>query len=131
MSNSELLAEEAIAFALEGADELERLGNREQSLVRAVPAIVADERQQEHIKLYEGEARRWFRLAKAVRQVADRTQLDELRAGNERLRTALQNAADAMTCHGDDKACYCPNCDNSFYAARDEVRKVLGATSHE
>jgi hypothetical protein len=43
----------------------------------------------------------------------------------EALVEALERAADAMTCRRDDNAHYCPNCDNSLYEARDNIRKAL------
>jgi hypothetical protein len=70
MTKPDRVADGTVAFALEGADELERLGNAEKSLIGAIPAIVADERLQESMAFHEGEARRWYRLANAVRTLA-------------------------------------------------------------
>jgi hypothetical protein len=41
------------------------------------------------------------------------------------LEKALERAIEAMTCGSKDGACYCPNCDSSFYGARDEARATL------
>jgi hypothetical protein len=36
-----------------------------------------------------------------------------------------------MTCGRDDAACYCPNCDNSFYEARAKIDSALSASPAE
>jgi hypothetical protein len=58
------------AFALEGADEMEMLGKRAASMLSVIPAIVAEERLEQHNAVYETEAKRWFRLAAAIRALA-------------------------------------------------------------
>ena len=56
--------------------------------------------------------------------------LEAAQAEVERLREALGEAADAMTCgpdkHGDNPAHYCPNCDNTSFNARANIRALLG-----
>lgn len=42
----------------------------------------------------------------------------------EELVGALRKAEAAMTCRGDD-AHYCPNCDNTTFSAREEIRTIL------
>jgi len=42
-----------------------------------------------------------------------------------RLREALRKAERAMTCGRGDDAHYCPNCDNTIFRPREEVRRAL------
>lgn len=64
--------------------------------------------------------------AKRIAEPGDRDAVAEI----ERLREALREAADAMTCgpdkHGDNPAHYCPNCDNTSFNARANIRALLG-----
>jgi hypothetical protein len=53
----------------------------------------------------------------------------EAQAENAKLREALERAELAMTCRNGD-AHYCPNCDNTTFNAREEVRTALTETSH-
>jgi hypothetical protein len=66
-------------------------------------------------------------LERAADEAADLIQQQQ--ATIERLSAALEKAEVAMTCGHKDGACYCPNCDNSFYGARDEIRAALESTS--
>lgn len=54
----------------------------------------------------------------------------EAQAENAKLRKALERAELAMTCRNGG-AHYCPNCDNTTFNAREEVRTALTGTSHE
>ena len=70
---------EISAFALEAADELELKGRIAKSVADSVPAIVKEERQEQHREIYEAEATRWFRLARAVRDCVATLAKDEER----------------------------------------------------
>lgn len=58
------------AFALEAADELERLAKADQSVADAAPAICAPKRLEQQREIYIASAERWMRLANAVRAIA-------------------------------------------------------------
>jgi hypothetical protein len=63
--------DETIVFALEAADDLDVRAKQARGMLSAIPAIVAHERLEQHNELYEAEARRWERLANAVRANAE------------------------------------------------------------
>jgi hypothetical protein len=91
----DVVADGTLAFALEGADELERLGKAAQSMVGAIPAIIHDdERQRQQSQFHEGEARRWMRLASSVRATADA--LESMMRRVDAMREALTKGDDAL-----------------------------------
>lgn len=61
---------EMVAYALEAADEMEQLSNDARKMAGAVLEIVNPERVITKQLLYNSEADRWLRLAKAVRSLA-------------------------------------------------------------
>jgi hypothetical protein len=77
------LKPESVAFALEAADELEARAKHATGMLSAIPAIVAEERIEQHNAVYEAEAQRWNRLAAAVRECAEAA--DKLESLSERI----------------------------------------------
>lgn len=59
------------AFALEAADVLDGMAARAEGMLGAIPAIVRPERIERHNAVYISEARRFRRLARAVRLCAE------------------------------------------------------------
>lgn len=57
-------------------------------------------------------------------------EIARLRAENERLRAGLRMAILGMTCRNGD-AHYCPNCDNTTFAAREAAGEALKGSRHE